>query len=175
MKFRLVLSSSWTVKFAGRMDSGWVFDTSKGACWLRIGRIEELLRAAISPLHFGDAIETYVLGFEIADTLEGFTFAETRDYVSYRPKSKSLISVAQVDWPEIRSLSPLAQLDLFNQSLLGSIDRAAGARRKPRDFDFAAFRLAISQVLQSLDPHACLAAPDRDRLPIGQASPGCAN
>ncbi|WP_369943159.1 hypothetical protein [Xanthomonas medicagonis] len=175
MRFSIELTSSWTVKYAERIESGWVFDMSKGACWLRLRRIEALINAAMSPLHFGNAIDMYVLGFEIADSQEGFTFEETRGYVSYRPKSKRLISVAQMDWPEIRSISPMAQLELFNQSVLGSIDRAASARRKPRDFDFAAFRLAMRQALQSLDPRACLVALDEERYPSAPASPDSAN
>jgi len=120
-----------------------------------------MIDVSLPGMTFGNSIERYVFGFEISDTSDGFTFEETRDYVSYRPKTKSLVSVGQVDWPAIRLLSPLEQLDIFKQLLLGSIDRAASARRKPRDFDFKAFRLAISRELELLEHQDCIALLDR--------------
>lgn len=160
MKFCVLLSCSWTVKFADRINSGWIFDMTKGACWLRVKQIEDMIQAAISTKSFGSSIERYVFGFEISDTSEGFTFEGTRGYVSYRPQTRTLVSVGQADWPEIRFLSATEQLDIFNQLLLDSIDRAASARRKPRDFDFKAFRLAMSKELETLEHQDCITLLD---------------
>ena len=160
MKFRILLSSSWTVKYASKAEAGGRFDPGKGVWWLKLDRIEHLVNEAISALSFGESIDTYAFGFEILDTSEGFDFANTRDYVSYRPKTKSLLSVGQVDWPAVRFLSPALQWDVFTQSLLGSVHRAAAARRKPREFNLHVFHSTITRVLEGLDPRDFTASID---------------
>lgn len=160
MRFQLELSASWTVKYASNAEAGWRFDPRKGVWWLKLVRIEQLFDEAISTLSFGESIDTYVFGFEILDTSEGFGFENTRDYVSYRPKMRLLLSVGQVDWPDVRFLTPAAQWDVFKQSLLGSIHRAAAAKRKPQDFDLQAFHSTVTRVLERLDPQDFTASMD---------------
>lgn len=160
MRFQLELSASWTVKYASNAEAGWRFDPRKGVWWLKLVRIEQLFDEAISTLSFGEFIDTYVFGFEILDTSEGFGFENTRDYVSYRPKMRLLLSVGQVDWPDVRFLTPAAQWDVFKQSLLGSIHRAAAAKRKPQDFDLQAFHSTVTRVLEGLDPQDFTASMD---------------
>jgi len=160
MKFQLELSASWTVKYASDAEAGWRFDPGKGVWWLKLVRIEQLINEATSTLSFGESIDTYAFGFEILDTSEGFGFEDTRDYVSYRPKMKLLLSVGQVDWPDVRFLGPAAQWDVFKQSLPNSIHRAAAAKRRPRDFNLEAFHSTMTRVLEALDPPNITASMD---------------
>jgi hypothetical protein len=160
MKFRILFSSSWTVKHASNAEAGWRLDPGKGVWWLKLGRIEQLVSEAISTLSFGESIDTYAFGLEILDTSEGFGFEDTRDYVSYRPKMRLLLSVGQVDWPDVRFLSPAAQWDVFKQSLLDSIHRAATTKRKPRDFNLEAFHTTLTRVLEGLNPQDFTASMD---------------
>lgn len=160
MKFQLELSASWTVKYASDAEAGWRFDPGKGVWWLKLVRVEQLINEATSTLSFGEFIDTYAFGFEILDTSEGFGFEDTRDYVSYRPKMKLLLSVGQVDWPDVRFLGPAAQWDVFKQSLLNSIHRAAAAKRRPRDFNLEAFHSTMTRVLEALDPPNITASMD---------------
>ena len=148
------------MKYASDAEAGWRFDPGKGVWWLKLVRIEQLINEATSTLSFGESIDTYAFGFEILDTSEGFGFEDTRDYVSYRPKMKLLLSVGQVDWPDVRFLGPAAQWDVFKQSLLNSIHRAAAAKRRPRDFNLEAFHSTMTRVLEALDPPNITASMD---------------
>lgn len=149
----------WTVKYASNAEAGWRFDPGKGVWWLKLVRIEQLVNESMSTLSFGESIDTYVFGFEILDTSEGLGFESTRDYVSYRPKMR-LLSVGQVDWPNVRFLSPAAQWDVFKQSLLDSIHRTAAVKRKPRDFNLQAFHSTVTRALEGLDPRDFTASMD---------------
>ncbi|HEY6095166.1 MAG TPA: hypothetical protein VIU93_09480 [Gallionellaceae bacterium] len=104
-------------------------------------------------MSFGTSIEEFVFGFEIAELKEwGRRFTDTRDYISYRPKSKTLISVGQLEWKEVKDLSAAEQLSRLGAALLSSIERIATAKRKPKDFDHAAFARAIRNFLPSCEP-----------------------
>ena len=69
--------------------------------------------------------------------------------MSYRPKSKTFISVGQLDWKEVKDLSASEQLSRLGDALLSSIERIATVKRKPKDFDHSALAEAVRGVLRS--------------------------
>lgn len=157
MDFEIKLSTSWTVKFADTAAGGWTFDRSKGVCWLAINRIEQRMRQDLAGVDVGGAVGTYFFGLEITDAPAGFDFGETRDYVSHRRSIRSLISVGQLDWPEIRHLDARAQFAMFQACALGAIERIATMKRRPRDFDLAAFQAAVTGSVLGLACEDCVA------------------
>lgn len=87
---------------------------------------------------YGDSVETFVLGFEIAE-LEGWDefFTSISRYTSYKPKIKALISVGQLNWPDVKDLAAIGQFQRFSEILLAAIERVAEMKRKPKEFDSA--------------------------------------
>ncbi|MYM23928.1 hypothetical protein GTP46_14845 [Duganella sp. FT135W] len=68
-------------------------------------------------------------------------------YTSYRPKTKSLISVGQLNWPDVKDLSAGEQFEQFSKILLGAIARIGEMKRKPKNFDYAAFHATVERML----------------------------
>lgn len=116
----------------------------------------------LAPVDFGASIETYFFGLEIAE-LEGWgdVFTATRDYISYRPRMKALISVGQIEWSVVQHLPLAGQLDALWAALIASIDRVATMRRRPRNFDPEAFSTAVHLLMASCD--ASMFAIDRQQ------------
>ena len=155
MDFHLDLTTSWTVKFADTVAAGWTFDRAKGVCWLDITRIEQLIRRDLAAANVGSAVGTYRFGLDITDAPAGFDADELRDYVSHRRSIKTLISVGQLPWPEIRHLDAKAQFTMFQACALGAAERVVAMKRRPRDFDAAAFRRAVSDSVLGLECKQC--------------------
>jgi hypothetical protein len=72
--------------------------------------------------------------------------------MSYRPKSKTFISVGQLEWKEVKDLSVSEQLTMLGDVLLSSIERIATVKRRPKDFDHAALARAVRGILLSCKP-----------------------
>jgi hypothetical protein len=155
MDFGLIISTSWTVKFADTAAGGWTFDHSKGVCWLDINHIEQRMRQDLAGVDVGGAVGKYLFGLEITDAPAGFDFDDTRDYVSHRRSIRSLISVGQLEWPKIRHLDAQAQFTMFQACALGAVERVVAMKRRPRDFDAAAFRTAVSDSVLGLAYEHC--------------------
>ncbi|MDT9000630.1 hypothetical protein RQP53_15250 [Paucibacter sp. APW11] len=102
---------------------------------------------------FGTSIEAYHFGLEIAD-IEGWgeSLKARSDYCSYRPKMKALVSVGQIDWLAIKDQSLRDQMAALWTALLSSIHRVERMKRKPRDFDAAAFGDAVLLLMKSSHP-----------------------
>ena len=87
----------------------------------------------MSGVSFGDSIEQFHLGFELGDMIAWNTmFEKTRDYVSYRPSRKILLSVAQLDWAKIKLKTPEEQLTNLSEEVLIAA-RRVGNFPLPRD------------------------------------------
>ena len=109
----------------------------------------------LAKVDFGMSIETYYFGLEIAELQAwGAIFTATSEYTSYRPKMKSLVSVGQIEWSEIKHDTLEKQLAALWAALLSSIDRVASMQRKPKDFDSAAFAAAVRVLMTSSDAAA---------------------
>lgn len=158
MDFHLDLTTSWTVKFADTVAAGWTFDRAKGVCWLDITRIEQLIRRDLAAANVGSAVGTYRFGLDITDAPAGFDADELRDYVSHRRSIKTLISVGQLAWPEIRHLDARAQFEKFQACALGAVERAAAMKRPPRDFNIADFRASVTGSVLGLPFAQCVSS-----------------
>jgi hypothetical protein len=154
MKFRIAVTSGDEVVFAGHSQNDrpvyYGAPPETGLWRVSVPKFESLVAREIASMSFGHSIEEFVFGFEIAELEEwGQWFKETREYISYRPKSKTLICVGQLEWKDVKDLPTSAQLSKLGAALLSSIERIATAKRKPKDFDYAAFALAIRNFLPS--------------------------
>jgi hypothetical protein len=152
MKFRVVVTAGGEVTFAGQSQTEqpvyYGAPVETGLWRISIPRFEDHLTSALAQHAFGDSIEEFIFGLEIGELDEwGQWFKATHDYVSYRPKSKTLVSVGQIEWKQVKDLPPHAQLVHLSDTLISSIERLALLKRKPKDFDQSAFAASVRQSL----------------------------
>lgn len=156
MKFRIATTSGGEVIFAGhpRADLPVYYGAPpETGLWCISGvKLEDYIADKLKSRTFGASIEEFVFGFEIAE-LDGWgrCFRETSDYMSYRPKNKLFISVGQVEWTEVKELSAQAQFRSISDALLFAVERIGAAKRKPKDFDYAAFAISLREILAGCD------------------------
>ena len=155
MKFRIQVTSGVEVKFADWPKDHAVDDdaSSDTGLWrVDIRKFEAFVAAKLDPLTFGSSIDEFRFGFEIAE-LEawGAVFTTMANYMSYRPKSRSFISVGQLEWLQVKDLSAQEQLSRLSDALIAAVERIGTAKRKPKDFDHAALAQALRDILQSCD------------------------
>lgn len=152
MQLKIKVTCGGEVKWAGAPHTGPVYyggpPPETGSWKLSIEKIEDYFNSALKNVDCGDAIDTFVFGFEIGD-LEGWGdfFTSMSRYTSYRPKMKLLISVGQLHWPDVKDLSAKDQFQGFTKALLDAIGRVAEMKRKPRGFDSAAFSMEVARLL----------------------------
>ncbi len=126
-----------------------------------LNEFEDFCARHLSSTDFGSSIETFYFGLEMAELQAwGKFFSATRQYSSYRPTIKALISVGQIEWNEVKHLSQHEQVAVLWGALLSSIDRVTTMRRKPRHFDAAAFADAVRVLMASCDRGSFAIAPD---------------
>jgi hypothetical protein len=111
-------------------------------------RLADYIDRKIAGASFGESIELFVLGFEIAE-LDGWGhyFTSLSDYTSYRPKQKTIISVGQLNWPDVKDLDEQAQFDRFADTLLSAVARVGSMKRKPGSFDVDRFMVMLQSIL----------------------------
>lgn len=152
MKFRVRTTTGGEVIFAGQSMKGrpvyYGAPPETGLWRIDISKFEDFLSGELEQLSFGDSIEEFVFGLEIAELREwGRWFKETSDYTSYRPKSKQFISVGQIEWKEVKDLSIEEQLKLLGSTVATSIGRIGTLKRKPKAFDHVGFGDAVRDAL----------------------------
>jgi hypothetical protein len=157
MKFYIEVTSGGEVAFAGHSQRDrpvyYGIAPETGLWRVSVPKFQEFVAAELAKHSFGSSIDEFRFGFEIAELEEwGKWFASTRDYMSYRPKSKSFISVGQLDWRQVKDLSVSAQLSRLSDALVSSIERIATAKRRPKDFDYVALAQAVRGILGSCKP-----------------------
>lgn len=152
MQLKIKVTCGGEVKWAGASQSGPVYyggpPPETGIWKLSIAKVEDYFHAALKIFSFGESIETFVLGFEIGD-LEGWGnfFTSMSGYTSYRPKMKLVVSVGQLNWPDVKDLSAEEQFQRFAEILLSAIGRVSEMKRKPKSFDSAAFSVEVARLL----------------------------
>lgn len=152
MQLKIKVTCGDEVKWAGASQSGLDYyggpPPETGIWKLSIARIEDYFDAALKSYSYGDSVETFVLGFEIAE-LAGWDefFTSMSRYTSYRPKIKALVSVGQLNWPDVKDLTAREQFQRFSDILLAAIERVAEMKRKPKGFDSAAFSKDVARLL----------------------------
>lgn len=152
MQLKIKVTCGGEVKWAGASQNGPIYyggpPPETGIWKLSIAKIEDYFDAALKSFFFGDSIETFVLGFEIGD-LEGWGnfFTSMNHYTSYRPKMKLVISVGQLNWPDVKDLPACEQFRRFAEVFLEAIGRVAEMKRKPKSFNSAAFSVEVARLL----------------------------
>ena len=125
---------------------------------LSIPDIQDYLARELAPATFGESIDEFRFGCEIAE-LEGWGkwFTATRGLVKYSPKSRSLLSVGQIEWTAVKERPAEAQFDYFVRALTDAIEQIPRATRKPRSFDAMALSESVQQLLTQHGPSAFIA------------------
>jgi hypothetical protein len=153
MQLRIQITAGGEVNWAGQVHSGPIYyggpPPQSGQWKLSMPRIEDYLCAALGGVSYGDSIETFVLGYEIGE-LEGWGsfFTSTAHYASYRPKMKTLLSVGQLNWPDVKDLSAQEQFAKFSETLLDAIWRVKTMKRRPKNFDIVQFAIDVAALLK---------------------------
>lgn len=154
MQLRIRTTSGTEVQWAGHIRSDPVYygaPTPQTGQWkLSMPKIEHYLCKELRAFSFGQSLDTFVLGFEIA-TLEewGKFFTSTAQYTSYRPKSRLLLSAGQLNWSDVKDISAEEQFSKFSETLLDAIERVNTMKRKPKSFDLESFSSTIAQLLKN--------------------------
>jgi hypothetical protein len=163
MDFRTVKTTGKEVLFVGH-ERG---NSKIPADWLKAGRwkidlsaLDSYLTEQLREKSFGTSIDCFVFCFEIADfELWGDFFRASADYTSYRPKKKEVWSVGQLRWTDVKDLQAHDQLRVLNSAVLAAIRRVGTKRRKPRDFDHAAFASSVEILLAQAPEERLIARP----------------
>ncbi len=151
MKIEIKITSTPEVKFQSQIDAGWIIDEKKGLFRLNLIQFESDINRYLVEKKYGDSVNKYYWGFEIGVLSEWITtFSKTKDYVSYRPKLKGIVSVSQIDWHEINKKSFEEQFHFTCNMLLDSILRIEKLKRKPKSFDYKAFLKDMNEILINL-------------------------
>lgn len=157
MKFHIQVTSGVEVIFAGhsRRDSPVYHGAppETGLWRVSIPKFEDFVAKELLTQSFGTSIDEFRFGFEIAELEEwGTVFTSMSDYMSYRPKQKTFISVGQLEWKEVKNLSAAEQLGKLGNALVSSIERIATSKRKPKDFDYVALAQVVRGIVRSCEP-----------------------
>jgi hypothetical protein len=152
VKFGIKVRCGGEVRWVGHIDNQPVYyggpPPETGEWKLSTIKLTEYFNSTLEKQSYGESIDIFVLGFEIAD-LDGWgeLFKKSSNYTSYRPQMKLLLSVGQINWPDVKDLLVEEQFEKFSAVLLGSIARIAEMKRKPKNFDSAAFSLEMKRLL----------------------------
>ena len=153
MKFRTVITSDKDVLFVGR-ERG---NAQPAETWLASGRwkisipaLDLYLTEGLDVQSFGKSIDRFVFCFEIANFENWGPFFQTSaDYTSYRPKSKEIWSVGQIRWEYVKDLSASEQLQTIRAAVQAAIHRVGTKKRKPSDFRYKEFAVAVDALFET--------------------------
>ncbi|HMT81104.1 MAG TPA: hypothetical protein PKD66_12070 [Azonexus sp.] len=157
MKFSIQITCGGEVIFAGHSQKDrpvyYGAPPETGLWRVSIPKFEDFVAGKLLAMSFGDSIDEFRFGFEIGELEEwGTWFTSISNYMSYRPKHKTFISVAQLEWEEVKHLSTSEQLKMLGDALVSSIERIATAKRKPKDFDHMTLAQTVRGILRLCEP-----------------------
>jgi hypothetical protein len=155
MRFHVQVTTAVEVVFADALhtDMGRGRTVEHGVWRIGTRLFERFVDKRLEPLSFGEAVESFRFGFEIADLARwGAVFSETAAYTSWRPRSKQIVSVGQLEWDVVKDLAAAEQLVHMKRALTSAIARLDDMKRKPRAFDRAAFAGTMATILAELEP-----------------------
>ncbi len=151
MKVGIKITSGGEVRFAGMRPSTIYYGAppETGDWKIDLVKIEDYLDDSLLGQGFGSSVNTFFFGFEIGD-IEGWgdVFTTTTEYVSYRPKMSAVVSVAQLNWLDVKDLEAKDQLACLALSFRAAVLRVGGMKRKPRDFNYQKFEESIGKLLE---------------------------
>lgn len=154
MRFRVKMTAGFQVRrpTVGLVANGRIVEASRPPVgWLiDMTRFEKFVDRGLRGQSFGQSIETFFLGFEIADIdAWGDVFSKTTKYVSYRPQMKGVVSVAQRDYRDVKGLGPGQQFERLTEAVGRAILRVGTMKRKPRDFDYERMATRVGRLFQT--------------------------
>lgn len=157
MKFRIQVTCGGEVIFAGDSQKDrpvyYGAPPETGLWRVSIPMFEDFVAGELLTRSFGVSIDELRFGLEIAELEEwGTYFTSMSDYMSYRPKHKTFISVGQLEWKSVKNLSTSEQLAKLGEALVASIERIGTAKRKPKDFDHVALAHTVRDILRLCEP-----------------------
>lgn len=171
MLFSIQVSAGNEVVFAGHSTKDrpiyYGAAPSTGLWKLSIPKMADFLAAELASLSFGESLDEFRLGLEIAE-LEGWGdfFKATRQLVIYRPRSRSLVSVGQLEWTTVKDLQAADQLQHLTSALVGAIEQVPRAKRKPKSFDATALAKQVQQSMGRCDPEIFVAREQESPVSI---------
>lgn len=157
MQCRTLLKAGVKVLHLGTQHSNcnaWPIEhwrTNPGRWRLFTPGIDAFLNQKLLGLSFGTSVENFLLLLEIADSEAwglGVAFTGPAGYSSYRPKTRELRSVGQIDWLYVQMLTPTQHLHAYRKAAINAIQQASKAASKPKDFRFAEFAQAVDEILE---------------------------
>jgi len=150
MIIRIKVTSGGEVRFAGLRPSTIYYGAppETGVWKIDPARLEDYLNNRLHDQGFGKSVETFFFGFEIGDIKGwGEFFTKMTEYVSYRPKMRALVSVAQLDWLDVKELEAKDQFSRLAISFRSAALRVGEMKRKPSDFNYQQFENVIRKIL----------------------------
>lgn len=121
------------------------------------------LTERLEPQSFGTSITRFVFCFEIADFENwGAFFEANAERTIYKPKSKEIWSVGQIRWADVKDLTASEQLQALRAAVQTAINRIGTKKRKPKDFTYLAFALAVDELLVNASLEVIIAKPAID-------------
>ena len=126
--------------------------SNKGRWRLFTPAIDEYLNETLRSMHFGESVQSFVLLLEVADFKswgEGVAFTGPEGFSRYKHKTNELWSVGRIDWTAVQDCTAREQLQAYERAFMFAVERAALAKRKPKDFDMQAFSAAVLERLRS--------------------------
>lgn len=124
---------------------------NKGRWRLYTPAIDGHLNNELASSTFGEGVEDFVLVLEVADLANWGgppAFHPLGGHVSYKPKSKALWSVAQIDWLQIQHKTLSEQYRAYCTAMETAVNYAITYRRCPKSFQGEKFAVEVATALK---------------------------
>lgn len=154
MRFSIAVKKGGEVRFAGEDPAKrtvyYGAPPETGMWYISLVKLEDYVYSKIKNSTFGQSVEDFIFGFDLAELEEwGNFFTSKKDHVGYHPKDKQIVAVGQLDWAQVKELTPTEQYRALASTLTSSISRISSLKRKPKDFDLSGFSEAIQTALDN--------------------------
>jgi hypothetical protein len=110
--------------------------------------LEQFISDGLINSDFGDAVIKYFWGFELFKFDGNFAEFFKNDVESWKHSTKWLVTNSHFDWNVVKSLDNESCLALIKIEIIKSIDRIKEMKRKPKNFDYSAFKDKVENILQ---------------------------
>lgn len=151
MQFQIRINCGAEVYFIGheKGDHFRINPPSDTGRWkVSLLELEARMSELLASRNFGGVVARYIFRFEIADFEKwGEWFARDGNRVTYRPKSKSIESVGQLKWADVKDLEVEEQYAALKLAVVRSIENIAAAKRRPKGFNTESFKDAVMECL----------------------------
>lgn len=110
--------------------------------------LKDYLNTHLTGKTFGASVREFDFGYEIFDFKGKLKpYEQTKDLRRYGAKDKNILVVKQFDYQELKNKTPIEQFNLMRSKIIEAIQDVDKLKRKPKDFDKAAFLSMIDKLL----------------------------